>query len=183
MFASLRSRAGGLATITGLGGLYYTATRPGDVAAAALGKTLSKMDDDVSARERALIGKLVRPVLPTSLDEIMAYRRIIAAADGLETTTNIAMLGGALLGAAAGIAATRRIGSWPLRLAARCVLVPPAMSSGCAVTTGVVLAGTVYTLRADVMDVLVPLGPAADAFARSSLPSGVVSVMEYKQPK
>ena len=170
MFGRPAHAAAGLAAATCLGGFYYAASRPEDVVVNTLKKAHSTMDTEIiSERERALVGKLVRPVFPTSVDEALAYRRIIALSDGgLGMTLNVAMYGGALLGAAAGIVATRRIGSWPLKFVARCVLVPPSISCGSAVMTGVVLSRLLYTLRGDAVDILVPLGATADAFARST---------------
>jgi len=134
-------------------------------------------------RLAALDGKIVRPAIPTSFKEIMCYYSLISTSNGLHTIMMTGTVVGGVFGAAAVVVATRGVLNRWKRFASRIIFIP--IVGGATSTFGFAAAVTsvAYSLRGNLSEVLVPVGPVTDAVVRSILPAKVVSFLEFSTPE
>lgn len=135
---------------------------------------------DLSERERLLQGKICRPVLPTSGEELSNYLMIMGELKGAKIKMILGGVVGSVGGAAVGVISTRRIESSAKRIIARLILVPSLVSLASLVLASATLAHAVYGIRDRSSSILTPVGQGTEATLRKTLPSSVVNTMTFK---
>ena len=176
----------GLVLGTGTAGLGYAAYKsltPEKVlagAAEAIGHRTYTNLGDLSERERALHGKIVRPVFPTSGEELSDYMTIIGSLKSAKVQMILGGCVGSIGGGALGFLSTRGIESSAKRILTRLILVPTLVSVfsfGGAMFT---LTYAVYRIRDRAHKVMTPVSSGTDLALRNALPSAAVDKLTFK---
>jgi hypothetical protein len=131
-------------------------------------------------KERALIGKLVRPVFPTNVEEISAYISLSSAAKGVQIAVIGGGVAGTMSGAALGYYATKGVAHAFKRLLFRVLLLPPLSIVGGTAVSIAAFAKSLYSVMEKSTVILAPVPPASAALLEKALPQAVVDKMRYK---